>query len=361
MPISLRLAGLALALTTSLAALGQTPKQDAEAKGIKAIRLMDEGKLDEAIGLLQEARKLDPVRSDYPYELAYAYYMQKKYPDALKLAAPLIKQPDASDRTFELLGNIYDNSEEPAKAIDTYEAGLRKFPASGRLQLELGIMYMLYKKDYDKAISYFEDGIKVAPTFSSNYYWASKLFCNSTEEVWGMLYGEIFINLEPNSKRTVEISKLLYDTYKSEIKFKGADTMTVSFSKNIVIVPVKSKKLNLPFGGLVYEPILMMSLIGEKSVDLNSLDRIRTNFVENYYRIPAGKDHPNVLFEYQRQIKQAGHLEAYNHWLLLAGDEAAFSQWETANPEKWAAFLKWFKDNPLKLDSKHQFYRAQYD
>ena len=259
----LLLASLALAFTTSLAALGQTPKQDAEAKGVQAIRLMDEGKLDEAIGLLQEARKLDPARSAYPYELGYAYYQQKKYPQALEQLAPLVKLPDASDRTFELLGNTYDNSGNSPKAIQTYEAGLRKFPASGRLQLELGIMYMLYKKDYDKAISYFEDGIKVAPTFSSNYYWAAKLFCSSKEQVWGMLYGELFINLEPNSQRTVEISKILYDTYKSQITFKGKDSSSVSFSQNIMVMPVKSKKLKLPYGGMVYAPVLLISTTGE--------------------------------------------------------------------------------------------------
>jgi tetratricopeptide (TPR) repeat protein len=353
-------AGLVLAIGTNLAAFGQTPKQDAETKGLNAIRLMDEGKLDEAIGLLQEARKLDPDRSAYPYELGYAYCKQKKYPQALEILEPLVKLPDASDRTFELLGNAYDNNGNPKKAIEAYEAGMQKFPASGRLPLELGIVYM-GQKDYDKAIGYFENGIRVAPAFSSNYYWASKLFCHSSEEVWGMIYGELFINLEPNSQRTFEISKLLYDTYKSETKFSGGDTVEVSFSKNNVIVPVKGKKLKLPYGGMVYEPVMLMSVLGEKSTDLRSLDHIRTNFVENYYRLPASKDSPNILFEYQRQIKHAGHLEAYNHWLLLAGDESGFSQWEKANPEKWTAFLGWFKANPLKLDTKHLFYRAQYD
>ncbi|MFD2718834.1 tetratricopeptide repeat protein [Hymenobacter monticola] len=355
----LRLASLVLALGTSLAAFAQTPKQDAEVKGVNAIRLMDEGKLDEAISLLQQAQKLDPARSDYAYELGYAYYQQKKYPQALEMLAPLIKRPDASDRTFELLGNAYDDNGNPQKAIEAYEAGMRKFPASGRLPLELGIVYM-GQKDYDKAIGYFESGIRVAPQFSSNYYWASKLFCSSSEEVWGMIYGELFINLEPDSKRTFEISQLLYDTYKSEIKFAGADTVKVSFSKNSMIVPAKGEKLKLPYGSMVYEPVMLMSTIGEKSVNLDALDRIRTKFVENYYRLPASKDAPNALFDYQRQIKQAGHLEAYNHWLLLAGDETGFSQWKKANPEKWNGFLGWFEGHPLQLDSKHLFYRAQY-
>ncbi len=80
-------------------------------------------------------------------------------------------------------------------------------------------MIQLGKKDYNKALTYFEKGIEVAPNYSSNYYWCARLYCNSTEEVWGMIYGEIFMNLERNSKRTAEISKLLFDTYKKEIKW----------------------------------------------------------------------------------------------------------------------------------------------
>jgi tetratricopeptide (TPR) repeat protein len=152
---SLRLASLLLLLAAGPAAFAQTPAQEAETKGRAAIELMDEGKLNESINLLQEARRLDPTRSAYSYELSYAYYQQKKYPQALELAEPLVTLPDASDRTFELLGNLYDNSGNSAKAIATYETGLRKFPKSGRLQLELGIVYM-GKKDYDKALGYFE-------------------------------------------------------------------------------------------------------------------------------------------------------------------------------------------------------------
>lgn len=360
MLLSTRFVGLFLLLALSPAAYAQTPAQTAENKGRAAIKLMDEGKLDESITLLQEARRLDPTRSAYSYELSYAYYQQKKYSQALELAEPLVQLPDANDRTFELLGNLYDNSGNPAKAIETYESGLRRFPKSGRLQLELGIVYMS-KQEYDKAIGYFEDGIKVAPSFSSNYYWAARLLFNSTEKVWGMLYGEAFMNLERNSPRTAEISKLLYDTYQSQITFKGSDTTVVRFSSSTILVPAKGQKLKLPYGSMVYEPVLLVSLGKERTLDAFALDRIRTSFVQNYYSLSFSKDKPNVLFDYQQRLLQAGHLEAYNHWLLMMGNEAAFSEWEKANPGKWQRFADWFKANPLVLSDSHRLYRQQFD
>jgi len=67
-----------------------------------------------------------------------------------------------------------------------------------------------------------------------------------------------------------------------------------------------------------------------------------------------------VLFEYQKRIKDSGNFEAYNHWLLMMGDQDAFKIWQAANQDKWTNFVKWFISNPLKLDNGHRFYSEQY-
>lgn len=41
-------------------------------------------------------------------------------------------------------------------------------------------------------------------------------------------------------------------------------------------------------------------------------------------------------------------MEAYNHWILMKGDEDAFGIWMNSNKEKWDNFVKWFTDNGLK-------------
>jgi hypothetical protein len=72
------------------------------------------------------------------------------------------------------------------------------------------------------------------------------------------------------------------------------------------------------------------------------------------------KTYPNVLFTYQKQIKDAGHMEAYNHWVLMKGDENGFGKWLSANKGKWDSFVKWFGDNKLKLNTSNKFYKEQY-
>jgi len=354
--------GLLLFIVAGQLAYGQTNKEKALAKGQEAIKLMDNGKLDESIKLLEEAQKLDPDRFDYPYELAYAYYSKEDYKGAINILEKNIDHKDVTERLFQLLGNSYDVLGKSDKAFEAYDAGLKKFPNSGMIYLEKGNVHW-NKKEYGKALPFYEKGIEVDPKFSSNYYRATRIYCGSTEEVWGMIYGELFMNLERNSKRTSEISKLLFDTYKSEIKFSSDTSFSVSFSKNATINVSDLKdpsKMKLPYGVGVYEPTLMFSMLSAKTIDINSLDNIRAVFIDNYFKNGHDKTYPNILFTYQKQVKDAGHIEAYNHWILMKGDEDGFDKWQSANKEKWDSFIKWFGDNGLKINDSNKFYSGQY-
>jgi tetratricopeptide (TPR) repeat protein len=362
MKLTIKIFGLLIFLITGQIAFGQNNKEKALEKGKEAFKLEDDGNFVDAIKLLEEAQKLDPDNINYPYEVGYAYYANKDYKQASKYLEGILKHKDVNDRVYQLLGNCYDNLGKGDKAMETYETGLKKFPNSGNLYLEIGII-QIGKKEYNKAIDSYEKGIQVAPKFSSNYYWAAKLYCSSSEEVWGMIYGELFMNLERNSKRTSEISKLLFDTYKSQIVFSSDTSISVSFSKNATmnINDLKDpNKMKLPFGVGTYEPTLMMSMLNEKTVDLNSLDRIRKNFVETYFKNENDKKYPNILFDYQNNVLRAGHISVYNHWVLMKGDEHSFNSWQLAYKDKWDDFLKWFNDNQIKIDDTHKFYSGQY-
>ncbi|WP_293308712.1 tetratricopeptide repeat protein [Pedobacter sp. UBA5917] len=333
----------------------------AKNKAQQAYKLEDEeGKFDEAIKLLEESQKLDPENITYPYELAYSYSGKKDHQKAAEILEKLTRHKDVYDLVYQALGNAYDYLGQPDKAIDTYEKGLKKFPKSGKIYTELGNM-QLNRKDFNNAIKYYEKGIEAEPSYAANYYRASKIFLGSTEKVWGMLYGELFMNLERNSKRTQEMSKLLFDTYMSQIQIKG-DTAKVSFAKNhtISIDALKDpKKFRMPFTA-IYEMNLTLGVAGEKEVNLNSLSDIRANFLKNFIKGGNDKKYPNILFDYQQKLAELDFLEPYNHWILMIGDEPAFTKWQLANNSNWNNFLKWFNDNGLEVDDNHKLYRLQY-
>ena len=351
---------------TGLSLFAQTDRSELDKQIGYAIMLMDNGAVDESIEALNELRKTVPDDFIIQYELAYAYYLKQDYAAAIKVLKKLRKNKDAEDILYQLLGNSYDVAGNPKLALGAYKQGLKRFPNSGRLYFEQGVVYGTKYNDFNTALACFEKGIEMDPAYPSNYFWASKLFCESSdEEIWGMIYGELFLNLEPGTQRTEEISRLLYDTYQSEITFPNDTTVSVSFSRNNVIdfaalIDAGRRILSvLPYGMAVYEATLSLASIGEKEIGLASLNRIRTAFLENYYK-NFGERFPNALFAYQKEVAAAGHLEAYNYWVVSAGDPQGFLVWHDENPEKWEAFVQWFETNPIRLDGNNRFYRGQY-
>jgi len=348
---------LILFISFSHSAFSQTNKEKAEAKYRDGIKLVDNGKYDEGIRLYQEALKFDPDNILYLYEIGYTYYAQGNYDKAADQFEELTDRSDTFDQVYSMLGNSYDILGKSEKAMKTYDEGLKKFPKSGSLYLEKANVFNAHKK-YEEALKLYEKGIQVEPAFPSNYYWASIFYCSSDQKVWGLIYGEIFMNLEPNSKRTETISKLLFDTYDKGISIKDTNNYSISLYKRIISGETDKDKLTT-FGSF-YETTYLLSAIGEKRIQLNSLDRLRTKFLKIYFESGKNVEYPNVLFDYQKKVMDAGHLETYNKWIVSKGMSDDFEEWKAANKDKWDAFLVWFVQNPLKLDANHKFWSGQY-
>jgi Tfp pilus assembly protein PilF len=345
---------LLLLFTGVLASNAQkiSKKETADLHGKQALLFIDQGKTTEAMDLLQKAQKLDPVNISYPYEIAVVYYSTKEFDKAIQILEKLRSHKDVNSKVYQLLGNCYDDAKKTDKAIDAYIAGLRLFPKAPEIYLELGNIYNK-NKDYSTAIKYYEKGIDADPRFPSNYYWAAKLFCASTEKVWGILYGETFMTIERNSSRTAEISKLLYNTYLNQIRFYSDSSVNVNFTKN-------NEKGKPSFEKNIYESIIRSSVGNERSVTIASLGRIRTRFIEYYFRNDLYKKYPNVLFDFEYKAYLSGHNIAFTYWLLSKGDDDEFVKWVKENPEAWQKFLGWLLQYSIPFDEKYKLLRSQY-
>ncbi len=352
-------------LFLSTAVFSQTKKEKEEAAqlGGEAITLMDNGDFGGSIKLLKKAEKLDPENYVYPYEIAYAYYAQAEYEKSRKQLEKTLKYKNCSDAVYQLLGNCYDNLEETEKAKKVYKDGLKKFPNSGKLHLEIGIVSYFRDKDYDQAIAYWEQGVAAEPEYSSNYYWLSRVFCNTSERIWGIFYGEIFMNLERNSKRTAEISALLYQTYEASITVESDTSGSVDFSPAVINFD-PSKKFEIPFNivfGMDMSLGLGIEMIhnNDGKVSLESIDNMRQTFIKSWFENGRNKEYPNALINFQKKLKDAGHFEAYNHWFLMKGNEGEFNDWYDTNTDQFKAFVEWFNENTIGLNSRNYFSRLK--
>ncbi|SFF43734.1 tetratricopeptide repeat protein [Sunxiuqinia elliptica] len=355
-----------LIITLSLNSFSQekSDKVIAYEKAVKAIKLMDNGDIDKSIKMLRESQQLDPENYNYPYETAYAYYLKNDYKKAIQELEKVLTYKENSDQCYTLLGNIWDMEREPEKAIAIYNQGLEKFPNSGRLHFEKGNVLEVLKK-YDEALNIWEEGILRNPPYPSNYHTASIYFCKyTTEKIWGILYGELFANIERGSKKTEEISKLLYETYQSAITIKSDTEVGVSFSKAAQFpISEKADNLQIPFS-IPYEMTMALSVIpeaNENELGIKSFSNIRTAFITEWYDKNRNTEYPNILFDWHKKLIDLEHFESYNYWLFMKGNEKEFEEWYNQNSEQFDKFIEWFSSNPMKINDENKFHRTQYE
>jgi len=197
-----------------------------------AIKLVDEKKYNEGIVMLKECEKIDPKAYTYPYEIALAYTYQEDYKSAISQLEKIKNYDNIEANYFALLGNNYDYLNKPQEAIKIYDEGLKRFPNSGELFLEKGVV-LEFDKKYSEAIQSYEKGINVAPNYPSNYYRAANIYLDSDNKLNGLMYGEVFLNIERTTDRTKEMSKKLYETYKNAIIFKDKNEKEISICKYV--------------------------------------------------------------------------------------------------------------------------------
>ncbi len=352
-------------ILTSLNAFAQHSSdgfKSREALSAEGVKKIDEGKYDDAIAVFDTLIALDSAKSEYRYEKAFALYLKKDYSKAAELLEKLAEDPTSSPNYYQLLGNSYDYLEKPDKAIDAYQAGLRRFPKSGRLFLELGTVSMA-KREFGQALQYWENGINVDPAYVSNYYWATKFTAETREKIWAIFYGEIFLNLEPDTKRTAEISEILFKTYQSVLK-TGADTNGIlKFSHERTILQGGNIDPSRPPLEVAFETAIKQAaaplLKKEPAVTIELLHDLRTEFLKQWDKNGYDKIYNNIIFDRHHELIKAGVFKAYNAWLFHSGAPDDFKKWYAGNKEDFKKFYEWVQKNPMIVNEQHRFTRYE--
>lgn len=314
----------------------------------------------QAIVCWEKAIKANPQQPLYGYQLAYCYYELKNYEKSAEILKKIIdKFPKAINANYyRLLGNTFDLWNKPNKAIDAYTIGVGKFANAGELYNELGGMY--YKQgNNDKAVDYWEQGVDNAPNYSSNYYWLAKLYSNSSERMWGVMYAEVFINLEPNTRRTLDMSALLYNTYRYSLQPNANRLYLFSKTgyKNSLLEDITTPDIPL----FTAFEIVAQQLISQQKYETDSLAGLclfRKNFAQNWYETKMDKRFNNVLLAWHKQLIDAGHFEAYNYWLLREGNKTQFNEWLSANKNKFGNFIQWLNKQHIDINANNRLCRA---
>jgi tetratricopeptide (TPR) repeat protein len=268
------------------------------------------------------------------------YYFQKDFNKALDQIKPTLDREDADDQCYQIAGNIYKHLDQAKECEKVYRKGLKKMPESGALYNDLGELQW-EQKNYE-AIKQWEKGIEADPNYSKNYYNASKYYYFTTDKVWSILYGEIFVNMEPQSRSTPEIKSILLESYKK--LFLDAD-------------PVKDAKGPGNFTDAFLRTVRKQSLIASGGINPESLTMIRTRFILDWFN-EYGNKYPSRLFEHQRQLLQEGLFDAYNQWLFgTVQNLAAYQNWITTHATDYNEFSRFQKSRMYKATAGQYYHQ----
>jgi hypothetical protein len=172
------------------------------------------------------------------------------------------------------------------------------------------------------------------------------------------------MNLERNTERTLEISKLLYSTYMQSITFTSDTTCLVNFSNKgsySITGRGDSARLKMTYALNIFQPIMSMSVIGLHKSGMESLARIRSRFIQYYYSTGTHQKYPVMLFDYELALWNLNLIDAYSYWLLQNGNQKEYQIWKSNNMEAYNAFMFWFTQNPLVVKKGQSFYRRQVE
>ena len=323
--------------------VGMAQSTDTKTAIETARSFMNRGDNDNAILVLTRALQQDNKSLELQKNIALAYYLKKDYGKAMEQIKPMVDRADADVMTFQIAGNIYKAVEELKECEKMYKKGLKLFPSSGPLYSEYGEL-LWARKDY-AAITQWEKGIETDPSYSGNYYNAALFYYYTKDKVWSIVYGEIFVNMESLTERSVAMKKLIYDAYKEKL-FAEADLM-------------KSEEKNSNAFSLAYlESMNKQSSLANSGINPEVLTMIRTRFILEWYAKYAEK-YPVKLFDYHRQLLQSGMFDAYNQWLFgMVESLSAYDNWTKIHNDEYSAFNSFQKSRIFKIPAG-QYYQSK--
>jgi tetratricopeptide (TPR) repeat protein len=300
---------------------------------------MRQGDYGNAVLILNRCLAKEPSNTSIGKDLALSYFYVQNNEKALEIIKPVLDSKDADDQCFLITGNIYKQLEKPKESEKIFKKGIKMFPESGSLYNELGEVQIAANNNKD-AIKNWEKGIELDPSYSKNYYNASRFYFASNNNVWCVLYGEIFVNMEPNNPKTIQLKKVIIESYKRLFT-------DINVAKN--------NKSNKTFAKLYVEALEKQGVQSNQGINVETLSMIRSRFIIDWFG--SGNKPVFKLFEYQQQLLKEGLFESYNQWLFAAADnEATYQNWIKNHSAENAAFTKFQKSRVFKIPTG-QYYQ----
>ncbi len=333
--------------TLLFAQVSNANKNKAKQLTKQAIECINNSQTQKAVNLLKEAQKLDDISILYPYEIAVAYYEAERYDDAIIVLDSLIKHPQCDDQVYQLLGNSLDYIGNKEKANLIYNLGLKKFPHSGRLYMELGAIEA-QNENFDESMIYWAEGTQMAPNFAPLHYRIADQYFIQERPILSLISMEVFLNLSNNQSHFADGSAYIFDIIEDCICKLDSCDYPFDF---------KLSNRNKTYLNFEYEYAELIEIIAndmgiKKSLNLAQIVKLRKEFIKAWYAKGNQEKYPNPIFTYQKELLDNGIFDVYSYWIFSEGAPEETGKWMSAHQEDLKKFIQFQQSNRFKFKDK---------
>lgn len=218
----------------SSSATGNSPANESQPAGTEfaeARRLLQQGKFDEALGLLHQIEAAHPGTKGLAHELGTAYYKKGDYANAVASLKKALDENAGDNEAVQLLGLSYYLAQRPADAVPLLEK-VQTWYASANVDAAyiLGICY-IQTKDYPHARGAFAKMFDVPADSASSYLFTARMLLRQDFGPIAEEYARKAITLDPKLPLAHQLLGELY-LYESEI-----DDAIAEFKKELELNP----------------------------------------------------------------------------------------------------------------------------
>ncbi|KAK0395375.1 hypothetical protein QR680_001248 [Steinernema hermaphroditum] len=136
---------------------------------------LQKGAVDEALKSLQNVQPNDPNYQEARIRMAKVYLEDKKDKRQFAICYKQILDHNPSPEAFSMLGDAYMSIQEPLKAVEVYEAAIKKNPKDHVLALKIGDAYVKCHL-YAKAVTFYEAALKTSQLSIIRHKFAEQMF-----------------------------------------------------------------------------------------------------------------------------------------------------------------------------------------
>lgn len=321
-----------------------TPAQDQLIN--EGIALHDRRDFDGAISRYEQVLKENPSNVLALYEMSFSYFEKKDYRKSLELAYKLAEyKSDLLHRVYVQIANAQDELGDPKKAIETYKAGLNRFPSDFLIHFNLAITYNRLGV-YEEARNAVKKSAGFNPQHPGSHMLLASLFDRGGYKIPAVLAASRFLVLEPNSQRSAGALGLLLRNLQAGVS-QGKDANTI----NIFVDP-SSKKDEGDFGAI--DLVISLSKAANKTEankNKTEMELLVGNF-DTLFAILGEQKPDNSKFTWKYyvpyfvEMKKHGHVEAFVYYTNQHRASPEITEWLAQHRQTVASFLAWSKSYP---------------